>query len=89
MASATMADHKLISTPVSVADGLKRGDKRTWLTLLVAGAVAVVIVIAVNLFVEKPAPVRWPAAKPAGAGADEPRTYEVAPPGPPAAPSED
>lgn len=75
-----MADHKLLSTPVSVSDGFKRGDRRTWFTLLVAGVVAVAIVLAINLFVEKPAPVRWPTTAPAAAPADEPRTYDVAPP---------
>lgn len=93
--SATMAqdDHKLMSTPVSVSDGLKRADSRTWFVLMLAGAAAVAIVVAVNLFVEKPK-VRWPtsptqAPPPAAAPAsdDEPRTYDVAPPS--AVPSKD
>lgn len=76
-------DHKLISTPVSVSDGFKRADGRTWSWLLIVGAVAVAIVFAINFFVEKPAPVTWPTtgqpqqSAPAG---DEERTYDVAPP---------
>jgi hypothetical protein len=85
-------EHKLMSTPVSVSDGLKRSDSRTWFVLMMAAAVAVAIVAAINLFVEKPK-VRWPtsptqAPPPAAAPAsDEPRTYDVAPPS--AAPSKD
>lgn len=80
-------EHKLMSTPVSVSDGLKRSDSRTWFVLMVAAAVAVAIVAAVNLFVEKPK-ISWPssptqATPPAAAPAsDEPRTYDVAPPAP-------
>ncbi len=85
-------DHKLISTPVSVSDGFKRADSRTWFVLMVAAAAAVAIVVAINFFVDKPK-VRWPtsptqAPPPAAAPAsDEPRTYDVAPPS--AVPSKD
>ncbi len=79
-------DHKLISTPVSVSDGFKRADGRTWSVLLIAAAVAIAIVVFINLFVEKPE-VRWPQSPaPAAAPSEEPRTYDVAPPG--AAPAE-
>lgn len=80
-------DHKLISTPVSVSDGFKRADGRTWSWLLIVGAAAIAIVFAINFFIEKPAPVKWPttgpqAVQPQPAPADdEDRTYEVAPPG--------
>lgn len=78
-------DHKLISTPVSVNDGFKRADAKTWFVLLIAAAVAVAIVIILQLVVEKPN-VRWPdSPKPAAAPpSEEPRTYDVAPPPPPA-----
>ena len=75
----TMADHKLISTPVSIADGFKRGDRGTWTILLVAAGVALLIVVLINVFVDKPAPIRWPTVAPTTAPA-EPRTYDVAPP---------
>ncbi len=79
-------DHKLISTPVSVNDGFKRADAKTWFVLLIAAAVAVAIVIILQLVVEKPN-VRWPKSAPAAAPAsEEPRTYDVAPPPPPPAP---
>lgn len=89
MAGVIMAkgDHKLISTPVSVSDGFKRADGQTWSWLLIVGAVAVLVVVAINYFVEKPAPVKWPTTAPAQQSApaapssDEDRTYEVAPPG--------
>jgi hypothetical protein len=77
-------DHKLISTPVSVSDGFKRADGRTWSWLLIVAAVAVVVVVAINFFVEKPAPVKWPttgAPQSAPASDEDSRTYEVAPPG--------
>lgn len=73
-----MADHKLISTPVSVADGMKRGDRRTWKVLLIAALFAVGFVFLINLLYEKSEPVQWPT--PAPAASDEPRTYDVAPP---------
>lgn len=77
-----MADHKLISTPLPIADGFKRGDRRTWTVLLVGAGVAILIVILLNVFVEKPAPIRWPTVTPTAAPAPaEPRTYDVAPPG--------
>ncbi len=77
-------DHKLISTPVSVNDGFKRADSRTWFVLLITAAVAVVVVVIIQLAVEKPkvswpdSPKQAPAAAPAS---EEPRTYDVAPPG--------
>jgi hypothetical protein len=80
-------DHKLISTPVSVNDGFKRADARTWFVLMIAAVAAVAVVVLINLFVEKPN-VRWPssparqAAPPAAEPAnEEPRSYDVAPPG--------
>ena len=81
-------DHKLISTPVSIADGFKRADGWTWSVLLTGAAIAVAIVVLINLFVEKPE-VRWPQSPtPAAATApdepapaEEPRTYDVAPRG--------
>lgn len=74
-------DHKMISTPVSVSDGFRRADSRTWSVLLIGAAVAIAIVVLINLFVEKPR-VRWPSSPtPAAAPAsEEPRTYDVAPP---------
>ncbi len=66
-----------MSTPVSVNDGLKRADGKTWAVLGGAAVVAIVIVAAVALFVPKPE-VKWPdSPKPAS---DEPNAYEVAPP---------
>ncbi len=84
-------DHKLFTTPVSVNDGFKRGDSRTWIVLLIGAAVALVIVAAINLLVEKPK-IRWPsspaqpsatAPAPAEPAKDEtePRTFDVAPRG--------
>jgi hypothetical protein len=79
-------EHRLLSTPVSVNDGLKRADGRTWAVLGVAAIVAGLVVLAVNLFVPKPN-VRWPDSRPAattdgraGVPKEEPRTYDVAPP---------
>lgn len=70
-------EHRLMSTPVSVNDGLKRADGKTWAVLGGAAVVAIVIVAAVALFVPKPE-VKWPdSPKPAS---DEPNAYEVAPP---------
>jgi len=83
----TMADHKMFTTPVQLSDGLKRSDAKTWAVLLIVAVIAVVIVVAINLFVERK-PVHWPTSPktvPAPAAApddsNEPRTYEVAPPG--------
>lgn len=80
-----MTDHKLISTPVSVADGMKRGDSKTWRVLLLAGFVGVVVALFFNAFVEKGPPVKWPTVTaPSGqkttGGRAEPRSYDVAPP---------
>jgi hypothetical protein len=78
-------EHKLFTTPVSVNDGFKRTDGNTWGVLGAFAVVAVVIVLLINLSVEKPK-VRWPSspapqAAPAPQTApDEPRTYDVAPP---------
>lgn len=78
-------DHKLMSTPVSVNDGFKRADSKTWFVLLIAAAVAVAIVLILNLFIEKPK-VRWPSSPTQTAPAaqepasEEPKTYDVAPP---------
>ncbi len=83
MMSGVMAqnDHRLFSTPVSVADGLKRSDGKTWSVLLISAAVAIGLVILVNVFVEKPAPIKWPTGpKPAVEQSNEPRTFDVAPP---------
>lgn len=77
----TQRDHKLISTPVSVSDGFKRGDRNTWSVLLIVAAIAVAIVIAINVFVEKPPPVQWPKSPAVPAQSSEPRSYDVAPPG--------
>lgn len=79
-------DHKLFTTPVSVNDGFKRADGRSWAILGVAAVAAIVIVVLISFFVEKPG-VKWPtspaqpAAQPAAApSSEEPRTYDVAPP---------
>jgi hypothetical protein len=83
-------DH-LFVTPVSVADGLKRGDGKTWAVLLITGAIGVVLVLLFNVIFEK-TPVQWSAApvqetagqnpveqKPTEQA--EPRAFDVAPPG--------
>ena len=78
-------DHKLFTTPVSVNDGFKRSDGKTWAILGLAALAAIAIVALISVFVEKPG-VKWPrspaqpAAQPAAESTDEPRTYEVAPP---------
>ena len=86
-------EHKLFTTPVSVNDGFKRADGKSWAILGIAALLAIVIVTLISFFVEQPA-VKWPrspaqpAAQPAQAPAeptDEPRTYDVAPPQPPPA----
>lgn len=78
-------DHKLFSSPLSSSGGFRRGDSKTWFVLSIAGAVAVVIVVLLNVFVEKPN-LRWPSTQPqtqpaATPASDEPRSYDVAPPG--------
>lgn len=78
-------DHKLMSTPVSVNDGMKRADGRTWMILGISALVAVLVVAAINLFLPKPK-IAWPEVKPAptpAAPSDEPRTHDVAPPSAP------
>jgi hypothetical protein len=75
-------EHKLFTTPVSVNDGFKRSDSKTWATLGVVALVAVAVVVAINILFEKPK-VRWPESRPqqaVPAAPDEPRTYDVAPP---------
>jgi hypothetical protein len=80
-------EFKLFTTPVSVNDGFKRSDSRTWATLGILAVAAVLIVVLVNVFVEKPK-VHWPTspgpqAAPSAPAApttpDEPKTYDVAP----------
>lgn len=75
-------DHKLMSTPVSVNDGLRRADSRTWKLLAITAVLAILIVSGVNLFLPKPDRITWPdtgqtpatQTRPA-----EPRTYDVVP----------
>lgn len=75
-------EHKLFTTPVSVNDGFKRSDGKTWATLGIVALAAIAAVVALNLFVEKPK-VRWPTSPVAPQAAPaEPRTYDVAPPEP-------
>ena len=76
-------DHRMFTTPVSVADGLKRSDGKTWSVLLIAAALAIGLVFLVDALVEKPAPIKWPTGpKPSAAEpSKEPRTFDVAPPG--------
>jgi hypothetical protein len=72
---------RLISTPMSATSGLKYADGRTWKLLLISAAIAVVLVVALNLFVEKK-PIKWPATNvQAPAAQPEPRTFNVAPRG--------
>jgi hypothetical protein len=83
-------EHRLLSTPVSVNDGLKRSDGQTWLVLGLCVIFAGLVVLAINLFVPKPKlhwptspvpqQVRVPAEPDARNGKDEPKTYDVAPP---------
>ena len=63
-----------------MADGLRKGDSRTWTILLIGAAIAVAVVVAINLFVEKPPPLRFPTG-PSAATPVEPKTFDVAPPG--------
>lgn len=76
-------EHKLFTTPVSVNDGFKRADGKTWAVLGIVALVAIAIVVLINLFVEKPG-VRWPSSPTPGPQAapaePEPKTYDVAPP---------
>lgn len=77
-------EHKLFTTPVSMNDGFKRSDGKTWATLGVFAVLAVVVVVLINVFFEKPK-VRWPtspapqAAPSVPSQPDEPKTYDVAP----------
>ena len=74
-------DHRMFTTPVSVADGLKRSDGKTWSVLLIAAAIGIAIAFAVEVFVEKPAPIKWPTGpKPTAEQSKDPRTFDVAPP---------
>jgi hypothetical protein len=78
--------HKLISVPVSINE-IRRADGKTWGVLLITVMIAIVIVVAINIFVEKPK-VKWPTSPKAPAAApaqpsespSEPRSYDVAPP---------
>jgi len=84
-------DHKLFSTPVSVGDGFRRADGKSWAIIGVSVVVAGLIVAGVSLFVSKPE-VKWPSSpvpaqvspqaqpKP-DALPGEPKTYDVAPRG--------
>lgn len=73
-------DHKLMSTPVSVNDGMKRADGWTWKVLGISCIATLLIVLGINLFVPK-SKIDWPDStkKPAAAPV-EPKTYDVAPP---------
>jgi hypothetical protein len=78
-------EHELFSKPLSATSGFRRADGKTWSILLAVGAVAVVIALIIEFSFEKPG-IRWPQTqtRPAPAAApssDEPRTYDVAPPG--------
>lgn len=74
-------EHKLMSNPVSVNDGLRQADSRTWRILGITAIATVAIVAAINLFVPKEK-VDWPdsprTASPQAEPA-EPRTYDVVP----------
>jgi hypothetical protein len=74
-------EHKLFTTPVSVNDGFKRSDGRTWAVLGIVAVVAIAAVVLLNLFVEKPG-IRWPSSPAPQATPAEPRAYDVAPPEP-------
>ena len=75
-------EHKLFTTPVSVNDGFKRSDGKTWAILGIVALTAIAVVVLINLFVEKPK-VRWPSSPATPQTAPvEPRTYDVAPPEP-------
>ena len=72
---------RLISTPMSATSGFKYADGRTWKLLLISAAIAVVLVVAFNLVVEKK-PIKWPETHvQAPATPSEPRTFNVARPG--------
>ncbi len=76
-------EHKLFTTPVSMNDGFKRSDSKTWATLGIVALIAVAVVVMIEVFFEKPK-VRWPQSPPQAQQAvpavpDEPRTYDVAP----------
>ena len=84
----TQHEHKLMSTPVSVNDGLKRADQRTWAILGACVVFAGIVVLAINLFLPKPK-IKWPSSPTAAtqaqssapdAAEDGPKTYDVAPP---------
>ena len=76
-------EHKLFTTPVSMNDGFKRSDSKTWGVLGVLLLTAIAVVVLINLFFDKPK-LRWPSspaqqAAPPAPQQDEPRTYDVAP----------
>lgn len=74
-------EHRLISAPVSVSQGLRHADARTWKILGLTFVAALVIVALLNLFVPKQK-VSWPAS-PAPTKAEpapvEPKTFDVVP----------
>lgn len=78
-------DHKLISTPVSFSEGVKRTDRHTWGILMVMLALAVALVLVMNWIWGGGPPLQYGPATPAPAPTaqpshDEPRVLPVAPP---------
>lgn len=72
-------EHKLMSNPVSVNDGLRQADSKTWKILGMTAVATLVIVVAINLFLPKEK-VKWPdSPRPETGQVDEPRTYDVVP----------
>lgn len=71
-------EHKLISNPVSVNNGLKHADAKTWKILGLTAVATLVIVAAINLFVPKEK-VDWPDSPRPAAAQPEPKTYDVVP----------
>jgi hypothetical protein len=57
---------RLFVTPVSLADGLKRADSKTWPIILTSAAVAIVLVLVLNLFIERK-PLQWGGGQPPAA----------------------
>ncbi|MFN9162819.1 MAG: hypothetical protein ACK6DM_08970 [Alphaproteobacteria bacterium] len=71
-------EHKLISNPVSVNDGLKQADAKTWKILGLTAVATLVIVVAINLFLPREK-VDWPDSPRPAAAQPEPKTYDVVP----------
>lgn len=71
-------EHKLISNPVSVNNGLKHADAKTWKILGLTAVATLVIVAAINLFVPKEK-VDWPDSPRPATVQSEPKTYDVVP----------